>query len=66
MKNGVAEQGLKCVAVLMGAYSLQSGLPVLGVVFEPFCSRISEDEKLVCVKCVLCFFFISLLVLFKY
>jgi len=46
MKNGVAEQGLKCVAVLIGSYSLQSGLPTLGVVFEPFSNKISESENL--------------------
>ena len=52
MKFGVAEQGLKCVAVLMGAYNLQSGLPILGVVFEPFCDKTADDEKLVYFNCI--------------
>ena len=77
MKNGVAEQGLKCVAVLIGSYSLQSGLPTLGVVFEPFSNKISESEKLVWVKsvniiicliiiCLINLIIVILLVLFKY
>ncbi|XP_015907306.2 inositol polyphosphate 1-phosphatase [Parasteatoda tepidariorum] len=37
--------GLKCVCVLIGAYDLETYVPVIGVVNQPFHSRSSENAK---------------------
>lgn len=34
--NGIYEAGLQCVTVLIGAYCLKTGRPILGVVNQPF------------------------------
>lgn len=33
---GLYSQGLQCVTVLIGVYDLQTGLPVMGVMNQPF------------------------------
>ena len=35
-EGGVYKEGLQCVVVLIGAYSLKTGLPVAGVINQPF------------------------------
>lgn len=45
VKHGVYERGLECVTVLMGAYDIKTGLPILGVVYEPFSSKTYESAK---------------------
>ena len=34
--------GLQCVTVLIGAYDIITGLPVVGVIFRPFCKKSSR------------------------
>ncbi|XP_036401089.1 inositol polyphosphate 1-phosphatase-like [Megalops cyprinoides] len=34
--NNIYSQGLQCVTVLIGAYHLQTGVPVMGVINQPF------------------------------
>jgi len=34
--TGIHNEGLRCVVVLIGAYDLLTGLPVAGVVNQPF------------------------------
>lgn len=43
-RHGVCEHGLECVTVLIGAYDIHTGLPILGVVFEPFNSKLDDGE----------------------
>lgn len=35
-ENGIYESGLQCVTVLIGAYDFNSGMPVIGIVNQPF------------------------------
>ena len=37
--NGIHEGGLQVAVVLIGVYDLVTGLPVMGVVNQPFCTR---------------------------
>ncbi|XP_031829066.1 inositol polyphosphate 1-phosphatase isoform X2 [Nomia melanderi] len=43
--TGIHLSGLRCVTVLIGAYSKSSGIPVLGVVNQPFYTCIDEWWK---------------------
>ncbi|KAG8432798.1 hypothetical protein GDO86_017152 [Hymenochirus boettgeri] len=38
-KNGIFSKGLQCVTILIGAYLLDTGLPVMGVINQPFATR---------------------------
>ena len=38
-EGGVYKEGLQCVVVLIGAYSMKTGLPVAGVMNQPFASQ---------------------------
>lgn len=42
--TGLHLSGLRCVTVLIGAYSRTTGLPVLGVVNQPFYSSTGESQ----------------------
>ena len=35
-EDGVTNGGLKCVAVLIGAFQKSTGLPIIGVAVQPF------------------------------
>lgn len=35
-EHGVVYEGLQCVTVLIGVYQVDTGLPIAGVVFQPF------------------------------
>lgn len=37
--DGVFPRGLQCVTILIGAYDLQTGLPLMGVINQPFVSK---------------------------
>lgn len=37
--HGVFPQGLPCVTILIGVYDLQTGLPLMGVINQPFVSQ---------------------------
>lgn len=39
-QSGVAASGLQCVCVLIGAYRLADGVPLLGVINQPFRQRV--------------------------
>ena len=43
-EGGVYKEGLQCVVVLIGAYSMKTGLPVAGVMNQPFASQ-NEGTK---------------------
>lgn len=38
-ENGIFASGLQCVTVLIGAYDFETGLPVIGIVNQPFSER---------------------------
>ncbi|KAM7359319.1 inositol polyphosphate 1-phosphatase-like isoform 2-T6 [Cochliomyia hominivorax] len=40
---GITSTGLDCVTVLIGVYDLTSGLPVLGVISQPFGNKIDDN-----------------------
>ncbi|GFS66157.1 inositol polyphosphate 1-phosphatase [Nephila pilipes] len=42
---GIQHYGLKCVCVLIGAYELQSGKPILGVVNQPFYNKETDTSQ---------------------
>ncbi|GFV84422.1 inositol polyphosphate 1-phosphatase [Trichonephila clavipes] len=42
---GIQHYGLQCVCVLIGAYELQSGKPILGVVNQPFYKKETESSR---------------------
>lgn len=42
---GIQHYGLKCVCVLIGAYELESGRPILGVVNQPFYNKESDSSR---------------------
>ncbi|CAK8684753.1 unnamed protein product [Clavelina lepadiformis] len=42
-KHGIYNRGLECVTVLIGAYDILTGIPVMGVVFQPFYRKISNS-----------------------
>ncbi|CAL1262060.1 unnamed protein product [Larinioides sclopetarius] len=42
---GIQQYGLKCVCVLIGAYEIHSGKPILGVVNQPFFKRKTDGSK---------------------
>ena len=35
-KQNMYSFGLQCVTVLIGAYNIVTGLPVMGVIYQPF------------------------------
>ncbi|CAH2306555.1 inositol polyphosphate 1-phosphatase [Pelobates cultripes] len=37
--NGIFIKGLQCVTVLIGAYLIDTGLPIMGVINQPFATR---------------------------
>ncbi|XP_017787318.1 PREDICTED: inositol polyphosphate 1-phosphatase [Nicrophorus vespilloides] len=41
---GVSVSGLSCVTVLIGVYQIETGLPILGIVNQPF-SELAEDNR---------------------
>ncbi|XP_013367761.1 PREDICTED: inositol polyphosphate 1-phosphatase isoform X2 [Chinchilla lanigera] len=41
-KEGIFPCGLQCVTILIGVFDLQSGLPVMGVINQPF---VSQDQN---------------------
>ncbi|XP_039613828.1 inositol polyphosphate 1-phosphatase isoform X1 [Polypterus senegalus] len=43
--GGVHSQGLQCVTVLIGAYLLHSGMPVMGVVNQPFAAQDPNTKR---------------------
>lgn len=43
--GGVYTRGLQCVTVLIGAYRVSSGLPVIGIVNQPFHSLDSAQKR---------------------
>ncbi|PRD27805.1 UNVERIFIED_CONTAM: Inositol polyphosphate 1-phosphatase [Trichonephila clavipes] len=43
---GIQHYGLQCVCVLIGAYELQSGKPILGVVNQPFYKKETESSRM--------------------
>ncbi|XP_065363805.1 inositol polyphosphate 1-phosphatase [Calliphora vicina] len=40
---GITSTGLDCVTVLIGVYDLSSGLPVIGVISQPFGNKIEDN-----------------------
>lgn len=40
---GITSTGLDCVTVLIGVYDLKSGLPVMGVISQPFGNKIDDN-----------------------
>lgn len=44
-EGGVYKEGLQCVVVLIGAYYLKSGLPVAGVMNQPFSTQNNETKQ---------------------
>ncbi|KAI8129919.1 hypothetical protein FF38_03398 [Lucilia cuprina] len=40
---GITSTGLDCVTVLIGVYDLNSGLPVIGVISQPFGNKIEDN-----------------------
>jgi len=44
LKHGMALNGLQCVSVLIGAFDTVTGLPLFGVVVEPFSSKVYKKE----------------------
>ncbi|KAF8770544.1 Inositol polyphosphate 1-phosphatase like protein [Argiope bruennichi] len=42
---GIQQYGLKCVCVLIGAYEVNSGKPILGVVNQPFFKKKTDGSK---------------------
>ncbi|KAL7288220.1 hypothetical protein TKK_0017768 [Trichogramma kaykai] len=47
-KTGLHVSGLRCVTVLIGAYSQCSGLPIIGVVNQPFYNHTDDKWKGIC------------------
>ena len=44
-EGGVYKEGLQCVVVLIGAYSMKTGLPVAGVMNQPFTSQNERTKE---------------------
>ena len=42
-QTGLYLSGLRCVTVLIGVYKKSTGVPVLGVVNQPFCTNIDSQ-----------------------
>jgi len=42
-QTGLYLSGLRCVTVLIGAYKKSTGVPVLGVVNQPFCTNVDSQ-----------------------
>lgn len=42
--SGVYEAGLQCVLVLIGVHCLDTGLPVMGIVNQPFHKKATEKK----------------------
>uniref|UniRef100_UPI00398EB6EE inositol polyphosphate 1-phosphatase-like n=1 Tax=Pristiophorus japonicus TaxID=55135 RepID=UPI00398EB6EE len=38
-KDGIYSKGLQCVTILIGVYNRSSGLPIMGVINQPFATR---------------------------
>ncbi|XP_072274902.1 inositol polyphosphate 1-phosphatase [Pyxicephalus adspersus] len=43
--KGIYPKGLQCVTVLIGVYHIDTGLPVMGVVNQPFATRDPETNR---------------------
>ncbi|KAH3719090.1 inositol polyphosphate 1-phosphatase-like [Dreissena polymorpha] len=41
--DGLVKEGLQCVAVLIGVYLKSSGLPIMGVINQPFCRVVNDS-----------------------
>lgn len=44
-ENGIESRGLKCVCVLIGVYDLQTGIPIMGIINQPFYKDSETDSK---------------------
>ncbi|XP_068099925.1 inositol polyphosphate 1-phosphatase [Hyperolius riggenbachi] len=44
-KRGIYPEGLQCVTVLIGAYAADTGLPIMGVINQPFASKDPATHK---------------------
>nr|XP_002131415.1 inositol polyphosphate 1-phosphatase-like [Ciona intestinalis] len=53
-KHGVHGRGLQCVTVLIGMYNIQTGLPIMGVVCQPFYENVEGSWKSRCFWGVCC------------
>ncbi|XP_055385017.1 inositol polyphosphate 1-phosphatase [Condylostylus longicornis] len=42
---GITSTGLDCVTVLIGAYDIETGIPICGVINQPFCEKIEKQYK---------------------
>ncbi|XP_020299360.1 inositol polyphosphate 1-phosphatase isoform X2 [Pseudomyrmex gracilis] len=42
-QTGLHLSGLRCVSVLIGAYKKSTGVPILGVVNQPFCTNVDSQ-----------------------
>lgn len=47
-EHGVVYEGLQCVTVLIGVYQVDTGLPIAGVVFQPFHHQEEDSWKSRC------------------
>ncbi|XP_069111278.1 inositol polyphosphate 1-phosphatase-like [Argopecten irradians] len=43
--NGIAPEGLQCVVVIIGVYDKQTGIPLIGVTNQPFCTYDHQDKR---------------------
>lgn len=41
--TGIHLSGLRCVTVLIGAYSKTTGMPILGVINQPFYTNVNSE-----------------------
>ena len=37
--------GLQCVTVLIGVYNIVNGLPVMGIIYQPFHEKVEKSVK---------------------
>lgn len=44
-EEGVHEEGLQCVVIIIGVYSKTDGLPIIGVCNQPFCNLDSVTNR---------------------
>ena len=43
--NGVYTEGLQCVVVLIGAYHIPTGLPIIGAMNQPFAEKNTQSGR---------------------
>lgn len=43
--KGIYPKGLQCVTILIGVYHIDTGLPVMGVVNQPFAIKDPETNR---------------------